>query len=209
MEYHSGFGPSRIFESSHQSSNNNIEKLSLQILSPTFFSRYPRYPTVFEAFMKESLIADERKRTVYISDPALLACLCATEMSIKLTMPQIGALERFRWGLIRFLRSIPADFLRDTFFKDQSSKQIGMQIYNPIDIYVASNSSSPSIYRRKAIQELLASKLLYGSSTAVAALDLTIRVGLMRTVASEASCKHLLQPNILPFAVHVWAFAKG
>jgi hypothetical protein len=204
LEYHSGIGSDTVFENCGFPLEMNRESLSINILSTMFFSRFPQYPTAFEVLTKEGLASEERKRTVHISDLALLARMCATETEMKSTIPQNGTLNKLRWELVRLLRSISKnDSSSDASWVQSSS------LFDPIDVFVASSSSNQSIYRRKASEGLLASQLFHGNNTVVTVLDLIIRAGLISSSVNEASKALSMSLSLLPFVVHVWAFAKG
>ena len=102
------YSPSFTYEEDHKST------LTIQVLSPAFYSRFIHYAHAKEAFDRECLATDDKNRTVSIegaqSLPALLSALqdVAQEEKKTKTKTQTSVPDRIRWSVLKRLRCPPA-----------------------------------------------------------------------------------------------------
>ena len=181
--------------------------LTLQVLSPAFYTRFPHYCHVSEALDREGLHADPKNRTISISNAENLPLLLSVTKTTT-THPAHTIFSRFRWGLLRKLRSpAPAVAYPETKTGDEYTiKDIRTLPPSPLDNFVLffSNDTQSTyhemitnqlsstnaqwyrkstnlseIYRRTVTKVFIADNYFLGFEGVADLLDLLLRVALV------------------------------
>jgi hypothetical protein len=205
VSYESGLVGSqkRKIRKNHSSDESTqLETLDIRILSPAFYHRVVQYKNFQEAFEHEGAGVDEKRRTVFVSSPCLLASLLKSEAFSSNTPADSQKPKPFAWRLVGFLRRRPP----------RQSPSL-----STLDHFVVSNcgSAEARLYRRLVIRQLLAQRLAFGITAIIDILDI-----ISRAVLIYIGGRVLYEPEVVgavsrgmkavaPFAVHLWAMAKG
>jgi hypothetical protein len=193
--------------------NGATRSTEIRILSPIFFSRFIHYTSIYEALAQESLAADERNRTVLVSDHDALETLLSSEASVAGAARNLGTLDRCRWTLLEWLRCSPP---QPTYFQAQSApgQSASPSGFSTIDRFAMSVADNAWMYRRLAVRQFLAVRFAFGIGEIIDVLDLVVRAALIY-IGFRASLGHgesdhqnLLLPMTL-HSVHFWAALKG
>ncbi|KAB8342914.1 hypothetical protein FH972_022511 [Carpinus fangiana] len=170
----------------HSSAEGAETTLQVRVLSPGFYSRFVHYSHVAEAFDREYLCTDERNRSVWISDPALLGPLLGSRWR-ELALPLkdhtgSGWVDGIRWAVVRRLRCPPAA----PSYGERPASRPGATVASTTDIRAkpgiaafdefAAAQADAWRYRRATVQLFAGQRLLGGLAGAAWMLDMTLRI---------------------------------
>ncbi|KAF2020194.1 hypothetical protein BU24DRAFT_135171 [Aaosphaeria arxii CBS 175.79] len=187
ITYHTAI-PSRPTEkvmSTHVPGRNiPCKKLEIRVLTPAFYSRFVHYSYTWEAFDRECLFTDERNRTVWISNPELLALLLSGAkkqcFDYEDQLPRRGRLDEMRWSFMRRLRCPPAEPAYPLTPKraEFDVNDIRTLPFSDMDKFVRSRHCrfDSGSYRRIVTKTFLAQRFAFGFAEVVDLLDLMIRI---------------------------------
>jgi DUF1365 family protein len=217
------YSPGFTYEEDHR------RTLTIQILSPAFYSRFVHYAHAKEAFDREYLATDEKNRTLVIKYPSLLPILLDA-------MQKIGSqskgrsqstLSTLRWSLLSRLRCPPLE----ASYPSNSSPEYGVTDIrsfrgSELDSYVKARTKESTLYCRIVTKLFLAQRFAFGIPEALSAVDWLFRVLLLWM--SMYACNHthvgdVLRPSkfgleemrittglvLLANGIHIWSFLKG
>ena len=217
------YSPGFTYEEEHR------RTLTVQILSPAFYSRFVHYAHAKEAFDREYLATDEKNRTLVIKNPSLLPTLLDA-------MQKIGSqskgrsqvtLSTLRWSLLSRLRCPPPD----ASYSSNNSPENGITDIrsfrgSEFDSYVKLQTQESTLYCRIVTKLFLAQRFALGIPGVLSAVDRLFRVSLL--CMSMYACDHthvgdVLRPSkfdleemrttaglvLLANGIHLWSFLKG
>ncbi|KAK3073763.1 hypothetical protein LTR53_004343 [Teratosphaeriaceae sp. CCFEE 6253] len=223
------YSPAFTYEEDHG------RTVTLELLSPAFYSRMVHYSDLDTALNRECCPHDMKNRTARIEELALLpkprtkryeATIPATaerNLSASFSM-----LEQVRWACMRRLRCPPAKYA----YPESASNGLNiLAVTHPaaseMDEFIRAQCSDADVYRRIATKLFLAQRFSFGVPGLLDALDLLFRSALL--LASMIYCDHaqapidILRPRQLELgdvrigvvmlalanSVHIWSFLKG
>ena len=217
------YSPGFTYEEDHQ------RTLTLQVISPAFYSRFVHYAHAKEAFDHECLATDERNRTINIKSPSLLPILldAMREPEGRIIHREQSILEQLRWSLMRRLRCPP---LTPSYHSDNSPDYDITDIRSlrdsDFDVFVKQQCRDAGLYRQILTRTFLAQRFTFGVSVFMSTVDFMFRATLL--LATIYACNHTLAGDILrpteltvehlrtatgllslANGVHIWHFIKG
>ena len=201
--------------------------LTIQIVSPAFYSRFIHYGNAKEAFERECLATDEKNRSLRIAPPeALPIFLDAISKAGRPDPARKQSLrERLHWTILQRLRYPPPDvsYPTDAERKPTNNRYSGD---SELDTFVKRRNMDGATYRRLVIKLFLASRFAFGVPVLVSALDVLLRCSII--LAMLQYCRHakpvdMLRPRaldtedywtagitlLLANGVHIWSFIKS
>ena len=204
--------------------------LTLQVLSPAFYSRFVHYAHAREAFDRECLATDEKNRTVVIRNPSLLPVLLEwMQNERKLTQPEQTSLDQMQWALLRRLRCPPSNpsYPNSTNSgPEYDVTDIRTFCHSELDEFVQQHFEDAGAYRKIVTKLFLAQRFSLGSPALITFVDWLVRGIIL--LAAMYYCDHstavdVLRPRdvrsedmwtiaatlILANGVHIWSLAKG
>ena len=217
------YTPGYTYEEGHQ------HTLTLQILSPAFYSRFVYYAHAKEAFDREYLATDEKNQTLVIKNPSLLPILLEAmhKVSNQSDQGSPGALSNSRWLLVERLRCPPAEA---SYLSGTSPEHDVMDIRSfrasELDSYVKQFPKHATKYCRIVTKLFLAQRLAFGIPAVITGVDWMFRACMFWAVVYACHNNDfgdVLRPGkfgpqeafvtaglmLLANAVHLWSFAKG
>jgi len=179
VTYHSGL-PDRqhcVFKSSRPASGGKPpEQLEIIVLTPAFFSRFVHYAHSSEVFDRECVFTDEKNRTIWVSQPALLPALLDSTTSHHRHMKTCGPLESTRWWIVTRLRCPPTTQTYTVAPQADEGQDIRRMTHSPLDRFVRVHCDDAWVYRRQCIRLFLAGRLVFGYLELIDFIDLSLRV---------------------------------
>lgn len=218
------YSPGFTYEEDHGRS------LTLQILSPAFYSRFVHYSHAKEAFDREYLATDEKNRTLLINNASLLPILldAMQKCGRQSQRHSQSALSRARWWLLKRLRCPPpeASYKSSEQSLDYEITDIRVFRDSELDCFVKSRSEAQTAYCRIVTKLFLAQRLAFGLSALITALDWIVRISIFwaaMCVCNRTDVGDVLRPSkfelddavtfalvlLLANGVHIWSFIKG
>jgi hypothetical protein len=218
------YSPGFTYEEDHS------RTLTLQIVSPAFYSRFVHYSHAKEAFDREYLATDEKNRTLLIENTSLLPVLldAIQKRKYQVKWRNQTTLSRLRWSTLRRLRCPPtvASYKSNEQSLDYEITDIRSFRDSDLDSYVKSQSKAQSFYCRIVTKLFLAQRFAFGVPAFITALDWMFRLSLLLTAmyaCSRTPVGDVLRPSkfdledwftftgllLLANSVHLWGFLKG
>ena len=211
------------YEEDHQ------RTLTLQVISPAFYSRFVHYAHAKEAFDRECLATDEKNRTLVISNPSLLPVLLKAMKKVGSQARQRNSttLSTLRWSLLHRLRCPPPD---STYPASSTSEHDVIDIRSfsesELDWSVRHDSQTSGTYVRVVTKIFLAQRFALGITPLISAVDSAIRASVLLLtiyVCNQTHVGDVLRPSkygieetwtaaglvLLANGVHIWSFLKG
>lgn len=200
--------------------------LKIRILTPAFYSRFIHYARVREAFDRESLFTDEKNRTIWISDPVLLAEVFSRNEKGS-TPSSLSWGKRLRWSLHMSLRCPAAAqaYPNSSTNHAYNVTDIRPSVLSGLDRFVLEQGKDSWLYLRCCGRVFLAERFAFGVVPIIDLLDFLLRALLCYWVTVPA----ILSPARLPrsseifdysllqvigdvlglWALHLWSQTKG
>ena len=217
------YSPGFTYEEDHK------RTLTIQVLSPAFYSRFVHYAHAKEAFDREYLAADEKNRTLVIKNPSLLPILLdAIQKAVSQSKAQTqSTLSTLRWSLLSRLRCPPPSVAHPSNNSPEYEiTDIRSFRDSELDSHAKTRSKESTVYRRIVTKLFLAQRFALGIPAAISAVDWLFRVLLLWM--SMYACDHthvgdVLRPSrfgleemqiagglvLLANGIHIWSFLKG
>jgi hypothetical protein len=196
VRYSSGIRPSTTLQ--HDTVNNNMLELEIQVLSPAFFSRLTHYSTLETAFEYEGFSASKECRTVQVSSKDAMHSFLGDESTLDSPPINPTVANRLQWNVLKYLRqpppSLPYSKGASRLLADQASG------ISSLDAFVASNCIDSWLYRRNLTRLFLAQRVCLGLTGLIDLSDLIIRAMLITTARWSI---------LSQYGVHAWAMMKG
>ena len=217
-----GMGPRLEMNTTRLSDKDQLH-LELMVLTPAFYSQFVHYRHTSEAFDREFLLTDHRNRTLWLSNPKVLAFLTHPKSGPSDSAGLVSeGFDHLRWQLLSKLRCPPqAMSYRNPSKEDEdfSREDIRSRGASELDVYVRQNCPDSALYRRTVQQLFLAERFAIGLPSVIKAVDITIRILLAvicwyvsTTNEREDSLGLAVQMlyDLMTFnAMHIWAIGKG
>ena len=218
------YSPGFTYEEDHNRS------LTLEIVSPAFYSRFVHYSHATEAFDREFLATDEKNRTLLIKNTTLLPTLLDAMQKLGHQTKQRSqtTLSRMRWSMLRRLRCPPteASYKSSELSLDYEINDIRTFRDSELDLHVKTQSKAQSFYCRIVTKLFLAQRFAFGVPVFMSAIDWILRLSLLLIAMYACSRTHVgdvLRPSkfepkeLFTFAslllsansIHLWGFLKG
>lgn len=209
----------------------NVKHLDIRVLTGAFYSRFVHYAHTWEALDRESLFTDEKNRTCWISQPALLPSLLPDSTLQQLKTDEMlserGYFEELRWTMLRKLRCPPAEPAYP--ISPQSVKfeadDIREYAFSELDRFVRTPSGRPfsGTYRRMVTKSFLAQRYAWGFTEIIDLFDVGLRLvlcwlgaHLLESLAQDHNHFHSadvkfswLLKSFLVGLCHVYGLSKG
>lgn len=223
--------PKDVITTTHRREREcEVKHLDFRVLTGVFYSRIVHYAHTWEALDRESLFTDEKNRTFWISQPALLPLLLpdSTLQQLKAdeALQERGYLDELRWALLRKLRCPPAEPAYPISPESVSSEadDIREHSFSELDRFVRAPPGRPfsGTYRRTVTKLFLAQRYALGFSEIIDLFDLCLRLAfcwlgarLLEQAAHKYNRLHgaptlsLLSQSILVGLCHVYGLSKG
>ncbi|OJD34803.1 dna-binding wrky domain-containing protein [Diplodia corticola] len=219
-----GLGEPHEFFSSSAKEDQSSKSLEINVTSPAFYSRFVHYYHTSEALDRESLFADEKNKTAWISNPQALKLLPLNRPRY-VEPPQLKfsrARSAIGWHLLRRLRCPPAapSYPASVQGSDPAfvREDIRPKGFATCDEYVMRNCHDAWLYKRCLLKLFLAQRFGLGFTEMVDLLDLIVRVclivGVLSVVSSDLQARGAEDagsavPKILGLnTVHAWSLIK-
>ena len=162
----------------------DVKMLDLRISTGAFYSRFVHYAHTWEALDRECLVADERNRTLWISEPVLLPLLLPDSALDKLKEVEQqwsrSYLDELRWTVLKKLRCPPAKPAYPITPKavELEAEDIREHSFSELDRFVRSplGSRYAGGYRRAVTKLFLAQRYTLGFEEIIDLFDLSLRV---------------------------------
>ena len=209
---------------------DNLEELSIKILTPAFYTRFVQYAHPSEFIDNELLAGEEKDRTFWVSKLDLTSRLfCrfkATEPVIEPSEPLKG-LDRTRWAILKNLRTSS----RRRSQKNRSNLTMKPAVrftdirkfpLSPLDNFVIDHCTSADVrqYRRLVTKLLVANRIAFGLPSILDLGDIIIRSVsykfAIHAIGGTLKWDGHLPPSMFEIAMlvcfcnsmHIWAFVK-
>lgn len=204
--------------------------LAIKVLSPAFYSRLVHYAHIKEAFDRECLATEEKNRTVVVQKPQLLPTFLEATKARQATWTSKGqgVFGRFRWWLLRLLRSPPPaqSYGQDSFHPDHSVSDIRSFQDSEFDRFVRHRGEHVALYQGPTLKLFLAQRFAFGLPPLVTFVDWVFRASMLFAamyLSSYATAIDVFRPRelgrehvapslsllLLANSVHLWSFLKG
>ena len=200
------------------------QQLEIKVISPAFFSRFVHYVDTIEAFDKEYIWTDEKNRTVWINDSALLAKLLSAKPSTRSSTRAIDPITSLRWAALTQLRCRPTTPAYTDQPHESEQTKTSAITFSPLDNYVRSFSDNARRYQRQCIYLFISERFTFGIQPILDLLDLLIRTCLswlfvyaFGSILVRSGFLNTTPPMQIPstgwetlqlMLLHVWAFSK-
>lgn len=177
VTYTSGLpdGQPRIFRSSGLSPATPPDTLQIKVLTPAFFSRFVNYVHTSEAFDRECIFTDEKNRTIWISQPALLPNLFAAGAGASQQRPLQHGNGSWKWKLVQRLRCPPATPSYPYASQTADGQDIRAMNLSPLDTFVRRQCDDFGLYQRLCLRLFLGQRFACGYPEIVDTVDLILR----------------------------------
>lgn len=203
--------------------------LTLQVISPSFYSRFVHYSHAKEAFDREYLATDENNQTLLIKNPSLLPVLLDAMQKYGPSTERRNQtfLSRLRWSLLRRLRCPPANTSYGSSGSlDHEITDIRSFCDSELDLYVEKRLNAPAVYCRVVTKLFLAQRFALNIPAAISAIDWACRISMLWATmytCNRTNVGDVLRPSkfgldeVFTFAglllsansIHMWSFLKG
>ena len=219
------YSPGFTYEEDHQ------RTLTLQILSPAFYSRFVHYAHAKEAFDRECLATDEKNRTVVIKRPDLLPVLldAMDKVGDQKTNRKQTVTNQLRWSLLQRLRCPPPEAsYQSNHSSDPQYNITDIRSFrnSELDAYVTRHSKDASLYCKIVTKLFVAQRFAFGVPALISSVDWMLRaLFILMTVyiCGRTTAGDVLRLNewgsrdigtaaavlMLASSVHFWSLAKG
>ncbi|KAF2832612.1 hypothetical protein CC86DRAFT_341260 [Ophiobolus disseminans] len=163
--------------------NRETRKLEITVLTPAFYSRFVHYAHTSEAFDRECIFTDEKNRTLWVSQPQLLAVLINESRHVEAgsgVVVKRSYFHELRWKLIKKLRcapALPADAVSTPSNAEATAEDVRSLPYSELDLYVRSFRGRvwAKEYRRIVTKLFLAQRFGLGFAEVIDLLDFAVR----------------------------------
>jgi len=220
-----GMGRSCSFHSCQKDEAERPERtLGINVVSPSFYSRFVHYAGVDEAFNREFLCTDSKNQTVSLLNAHLLPRLLPTKHN-KTQADHSSDRTRgwgaaIRWNLLRKLRCPPPGKAYPDPVRELSNllsrKDVQPQNFSSMDNFIMRRGDDEAVYKRAVTKLFIAQRFFYGLTPLVTGVDYIIRLCLSScalTTILAVKQKDLSMTGGAQFvigscAIHLWALLK-
>lgn len=200
-------------------SGQEAATLTLEIISPVFYSRFTSHAHALEAFDKEFLCADAKSKTAHVTRPQLLPILFATTRRTANFATGMGMVEAARWSVLQKLR-----YRRSAQGEVAMSHRRDIRHFplSPCDTFVMLHCKGAWRYRRSATKVCLAERfaggvvevvdllqVIFGLATTIFAFVYYVSDGRGAAATSRPWVTDLMKLIVAINVTNVVAFVKG
>lgn len=220
-----------LYSSRFTYEEDQTHTLTLNIVSPAFYSRFVHYAHATEALDREGLINDEKNQTIHVQNANRLPLLIQSMKSLAPPSvdapPPLGPLARLRWSLMTRLRCPPALGSYPVARPGSSATDIRHFGASEFDRFVQTACEDRETYRHIVSKLFVAERIGLGIPVLVDVMDVlvccvlflasflqsdlgTVYYDVLRhTEIGKKDMVGFVGSWGLANAVHLWSFVKG